>query len=160
MYFPLFCLLCSIFAWILLRQAFKATRSLPAWSGTRRRAWSLQAADFLRTTWFIHVYDVRAGNDTSVHKPHHPLQPLSGRWKLEYECFAILSCPKMYAASVPAPLARFVGSKQKERFGNLASKGATIGEGIGRINCMQNLWNFTFICIKIYSRVSRLTIIK
>lgn len=38
----------------------------------------------------------------------------------------------MYAASVPAPLVRFVGSKHKyERFGNLASKGVTIGGAIG-----------------------------
>lgn len=45
--------------------------------------------------------------------------------------------PKMYAASVPAPLARLGGKQKYERFGNLANKGAPIGEG--NANCTQNL---------------------
>lgn len=96
-----------------------------------------------------------------------PCKPLSGRWKLEHECFAILSCPKMYAASVPAPLARFVGSKQKdERLGNLARKGITIGEDIRRRRMESELYGkftefyiYIYIYIKMYFRASRLTII-
>lgn len=64
----------------------------------------------------------------------------------------------MYAASVPAPLARFVGSKQKyERLRNLASKGVTIGDTIEgerereNTDCTQNLQNLsTFIYIYIF----------
>jgi len=78
-------------------------------------------------TWFIRVYDVGAGNDTSVHKPHHPLhQPLPHRWKLEHECFTILSRPKC-TRQVFQSLARFVSRKQRyEGFEYLASKGVAI----------------------------------
>lgn len=68
----------------------------------------------------IHPRGARPGNDMSVHKPYHPLhQSLSGYWKLEHECSAILSVPQSLRQGVcskcSSPFTQFVGSKQKNQ---------------------------------------------